>query len=178
MATVTSTFWRDGNGVPITTAGLTTINSLTFTGSNATVATSIFRITGTINMLGLYGVVTTALGSNHTAAYWKLYDQTASISITLATGETLSSASVGSVILADVLAATKLTYLSAAAGAMKQPARVTDIAFSGAIFVQKTGSINTDIQYVYTTTSTPTSGAIQFFIRWLPLSIDGNITVV
>lgn len=33
----------------------------------------------------------------------------------------------------------------------------------------------TNIEFVYSTPDTPTSGQIQFFIRWLPLSIDASV---
>jgi hypothetical protein len=42
--------------------------------------------------------------------------------------------------------------------------------------VQKTGGINTDIEFVYTTTNTPTSGALIHYVEWQPLS-DGATLV-
>lgn len=177
MAQATHSFWRDANGVPITTDGLTTDNTLTFTGSNTTVATPVFRITGSIEVRALWGVVTTALGSNHTAAHWRLNDQTAQPVITLVTGTTLSSIAAGSVIVKKGLVGAALAKLDNAAGVISEPTTLETPYFSPFVFVKKTAA-TTDIEYVYTTTQTPTTGAIQFFVRWLPITVDGNVIAV
>lgn len=149
--------------------------SKTLTGSNTTVATPLWRVTGTVLVTRLWGVITTVLGSNHTAAYWRLNDQTAQVDITLATGTTLSSAAVGSTIQALGLAGAALTLNTSAAGRVIQAATVADFPFTPFELVKKSGA-NTDVEYVYTTTNTPTSGVIQFFIEYLPLSADGALT--
>jgi hypothetical protein len=43
------------------------------------------------------------------------------------------------------------------------------------IVIKKDGA-NTDIEYRYSTTNTPTSGVIQFFIEYIPLSASGALT--
>jgi len=171
-----SSFWRDTNRVPILGHGLVVTNTLTFTGSNTTVATPIFDVTGTVELLKLWGIVTVVLGASHTAAHWRINDHTSTaVVITKATGTDLSSAPVGSLILANVLAATALTLKSSAAGAMLQPAVVNSQIWSPSVLTQKTGGIVTHIEYVYSTTDTPTSGSIQFFAGYLPLSEDGKL---
>ena len=72
--------------------------SKTTNANNTTVSVPLFRITGSIYVKRLYGVVTTVLGPNHTAAHWRLEDGTNTPAVTLATGTTLSSANVGSII--------------------------------------------------------------------------------
>lgn len=150
---------------------------MALTGGNTTVATPLFHITGAVEVRGLWGVVTTDLGSNHTAAYWRLNDQTAQPAITLATGTTLSSIKAGSVIVKKGLATAALTKLDNAAGIVSEPTTLETVFFSPFVAVKKTAA-TTDIEYVYTTSSTPTSGAIQFFVRYIPLSSDGNITPI
>lgn len=171
----TGAFPRDANRVPIPTFGLQVIKSLTFSGSNTTVNTAIFKITGTIQLVSLYGIVTTVLGANHTASAFRINDQTAQIYLTAVGGTDISTASVGSMIIKNVLVATAITYKSGAAGAILEPATVNQQLFSPIILQQKTGSIETDIEYHYATTDTPTSGAIQFFAGYIPLSANGAL---
>jgi len=90
----------------------------------------------------------------------------------------MDAAPVGSIILADVLAATAATFKSAAAGAVFQPATAGMNPFSGSIIVQKTGSIATNIEYRFTSSTNPTSGAMDFYCGFVPLSSDGNIAAL
>lgn len=121
--------------------------------------------------------MTTDLGANHTAAYWRLNDQTAQANITVNTGTTLSAIKAGSAIVKKGLAAAALVKLDNAAGVVSEPTTLETIYFSPFVLVKKTGAV-TDIEYLYTTTDTPTSGVIQFFAQWLPVSSDGRVTPV
>lgn len=174
---VSASFFRDANRVPITTDGVVTTTSQTLSGNNTTVATPIFRITGSIEVRGLWGEVTTVLGSNNTAAYYRLNDQTAQPDITLATGTTLSSAAVGSIIVKKGLAGAAVTLLTSAAGRISEPTTLETTYFSPFTVVKKTAA-QTDIEFVYSTTNTPTSGVIAHYLRWLPLSSDANVVAV
>lgn len=169
-------FSRDANYVPITRDGVTVSKDVTFSGSNATVSTPLFTLTGAVQVNQLYGVVTTALGSNHTAAHWRLNDQTAQPVITLVTGTTLSSVPAGSVITRRSLVSVALVSNTAAAGVVSDPVAATaPDYFMPFVIVQKTGAVLTQVEYTYTTTNTPTTGAMTFFARWVPLSVDGNL---
>lgn len=172
---ISGSFNRDANFVPITTDGVITTDSQTFSGSNATVVTPIFRITGTIEVRGLWGVVTTVLGVNHTASAFRLNDQTAQVNITLNTGTDISAVAAGSVIVKKGLAGAAITLLNNSAGRVSEPTTLETLYHSPFLITKKTAA-NTDIEYVYATTDTPTSGAMQFFLRWLPISSDGNVT--
>lgn len=165
------------NDTPVATPGLQTSNTITLTGNNTTVSVPVFHVTGTVQVLGLWGVVTTTLGANHTAAFWRLNDQTAQPAITLATGTTLSGLVAGSVIVKKGLAAAALTAISNAAGVVSEPTTLETGYFSPFVATKKTAAV-TDIEYTYSTTDAPTSGAIQFFISWLPVSADGRISTV
>jgi hypothetical protein len=179
MPTINASYSQDNNRVPITTDGITISKTIAFAGDDATVATPIFSITGAVEVRALYGVVTTALGANHTAAHWRLNDQTATdVVLTAAAGTTLNGASVGAMVLKVGKAAAALTYKTADAATILEPTTLETMVFSPFILSQKTGGIETDIEYVYTTDDDSTSGAIKFYIRWLPLSSDGAITAL
>ena len=152
-------------------------NSKTFNANNTTAYVPVFRITGSVLIKKLYGVVTTVLGSAHTVAYFRLNDQTAQLNITLNTGTTLSSAPAGSLIMKTGLAAAAVTLKSNAAGAILEPTTLETVIPSEFVITKKTGA-NTDIEYSYATTNTPTTGVMQFFVEWQPLSADGGITAV
>ena len=166
----------DDNGRTVTSLGYWLSKSVTLSGNNTTVVTPIFTIAGTVQILGIWGVVTTALGANHTAAAWRLNDQTAQVDITLNTGTALSGAAAGSVIVKKGLAAAALTLLTSAAGRVSEPTTLETQYFSPFVAVKKSGA-TTQIEYVYATTDTPTSGVIQFFVSWLPVSADGMVSV-
>lgn len=150
--------------------------SKTLSANNTTASVPLWRVTGIVHVTKLYGVVTTNLGANHTAAYFRLNDQTAQEDITLNTGATLSGFAAGGFLVKDSQAGSDpLTAQSAAAG------HVYDATTAGApIFAQFTAQAkagaNTDIEYRYSTTDAPTSGVIQFFIEYYPLSADGALT--
>jgi len=177
MPTSTESFSRDANRVPIFQNGLIVKKSYTFI-STGTLVIPLFGITGTVQVLSLYGIVTTVLAGNHRAGAFRINDQTAQVQLTNATGPTMDAAPVGSIILADVLAATAATFKSAAAGAVFQPATAGMNPFSGSIIVQKTGSIATNIEYRFTSSTNPTSGAMDFYCGFVPLSSDGNIAAL
>lgn len=176
MPTLSASFSRDANRVPITTDGLTVSTSQTLSGSNTTVNTALFTITGTVEIRGIWGVVTTVIGANHTAGLYRLNDQTAQVAIT-ASGATLSGLAAGTTITKKGLAAAALTLLDNAAGRVSEPTTLETTYFSPFIVMKKTGAL-TQIEYGYATTDTPTSGVIQHFLRFLPISADANVTPV
>ncbi len=169
---------RDDNDTPVQGFGLQTSSTIVFVASNAAgTAMPVFHITGSVHVLAIYGVVTTTLGANHTAAYLRLNDQGAQVDITLNTGTTLSAIKAGSVVAKKGLAAAAIAKLDNAAGVVSEPTTLETLYFSPFVLVKKTAA-TTDIEYVYSTTDTPTSGAIQFFVQWYPLSADGRVTPV
>jgi hypothetical protein len=151
----------------------------TLTGNNATVATPLFRVTGSVRITELYAVVTTVLGSNVTATHWRTNDQTATLPISLATGTTLSSLPVGTMLTRHSTVGVALKADSSAAAKVIDPVAATAPAVHMPFaVVQKTGGVNTDIEFVYSTTNTPTSGVIQHFVEWQPLSLGSSLDVI
>lgn len=173
---VSGSFNRDANYVPITTDGVVSNKVQVLTGNNTTVNTPLFRITGAVEIRALWAVVTVDLGANHTAAAWRLNDQAAQVYITAVGGTTLSAIKAGSSIVKKGVVATALTKLDNAAGVISEPSTLETTYFSPFVMVKKTAA-NTDIEYSYATTDAPTTGALQHFIRWLPLSADANVVV-
>lgn len=166
----------DDNDKPVAGPGVFLSSSKTLTGNNTTVAVPVFHVTGSVQVLALWGNVTTVLGANNTAAYWRLNDQSAQVDITLSTGTTLSALTVGSTIVKKGLAGAALTALSAAAGRVSEPTTLETPYFSPFVAVQKTGGVTTDIEFVYSTTDTPTSGVINFYVQYLPIGSGSKIT--
>jgi hypothetical protein len=151
--------------------------SQTLSGSNTTVVTPLFRVTGTVEVTQLYAIVTTALGSNITAAHWRSNDQTATLPISAAAGTTLSSFVAGSKLTRSSLVSVALTGNNASAAKVIDPVAATAPAVHMPFeVVQKTGGVNTDIEFVYTTTNTPTSGVLIHYVEWQPIS-DGSTLV-
>ena len=163
---------------PDTGAVQTLTNSKTLSANNTTANVALFSIAGVVRVTQLYGIVTTALGSNHTGGYFNLYDQSARVNITLSTvGVTLSSFTAGAIVMKTALAATLATIQNNNVGAIIEPTAAETLVASEFIAVKKTAAV-TEIDYTYTTTNTPTSGVIQFFVQYQALSADGAVTAL
>lgn len=177
--TTSAAYSRDANRVPITRYGFKSQKSQTLTGNNTTVNSALFSVTGIVNIRALYGEVTTVLGANNTAAYYQIDDQTATPDITLASGTTLSAASVGSLIARTSVAGVAVVLANASAGRVTDPVAATaPDMFMPFIITQKTGGILTTLNFVYSTTDTPTSGVIKHTVYWEPISDDGNVVAL
>ncbi len=170
-------FGRDDNYVPITYLGLTASSIKTLVGSGATVAVPIFSVTGTVMVTALYGVITTTLGNN-TAAYWRLNDASAQSSITLSTGTTLTGAVTGGIIVKKDLASAALTLINASQERVSEPTTLETSYFSPFVAAQKTGGVATNVEFVYTTSDTPTTGAITFYLAWIPLGVGSKVSTL
>lgn len=170
-------FSRDGNFMPDAARGCLTITKKTLTGNNTTVNVPLFTVAGSIEVLGIWGVVTTVLGANNTAAYFRGNDATNTPAITLATGTTLSAANVGSTIAKKGLAAAALTLIKSDQFRISEPTTLETTFFSPFELTGLNGGTS-NIEFVYSTTDTPTSGAIEFFIRWVPLTEGAQVTAL
>lgn len=169
-------FWRDANFVPITGHGLVATKTITFTGDDATVATPIFNITGAIELLKIWGVVLVAFGASHTDAHLRINDQSNTDQVlSKTTTLDLGSISIGASIIKNGLAAAVLKYVTSDVGSLLEPAVADEKSFSPAIIQQITAGVQTDIEYVYTTAGAETTGSMQFFAGWLPLSENGRL---
>ena len=175
MTTSAASFGRDANSYPITRYGLVVPKSLKFSG-NTTQTNALFTVTGTVEVVALYGQVTTTLGSNVTAAYWRLNDGSNQSNITLNTGTTLSSAGVGSLIVKKDLASAALSLINNSQETVNEPTTLETMYFSPCVVTSKI-STTTNIEFVYTTNNS-SAGAITFYCGFIPVSSDGNITAL
>lgn len=175
MTTISGSFYRDANRVPITTDGVITTDSQALTVNNTTGSLSLFTITGTIEVRGLWGEVTTVLSNNVTAAYWRINDGSNTPAVTVSTGTTLSSAAVGSIITKAGLASAALTFINASQSRVTEPTTLETTYFSPFIVTTLPGS-TTNLEFRYTTTNAPSTGQINFFLRWLPISGSPTVT--
>jgi hypothetical protein len=173
---ITATFSRDANRVPIELLGLVVTKSVTLSGNGAQVV-PIFTITGAVKVICLYGIVTTAIGSNHTGVYWRLNDQTIQANITLDTvGSTLSSFPVGSIVKKWDLVTVLAKVGSAATGTVVEPVYPGSTVFCEFDVIKK-ATAETNIEYLYTTNNS-SGGVIKFYCGFIPLSDGGNVTAV
>ena len=170
-------FSRDDNHVPITDGGLTVLSSKSLVANNTTASVPIFKVTGTVLVRRLGGVVTTALSSNVTAVSFRLNDQTAQTYLTVIAGTTASSIPSGSVIEKRDLAGVAVDVDTTAAAVFEEAATAGLPYYQEFRLNQKTGGIETDIEFKYTCNN-QASGAIQFFCTYIPISIDGSLTAL
>lgn len=181
MAGISNSFPRDANSVPITYGGLISTDSQTLIGSGATVAVPLFTFTGAIEVTALYGSITTTLG-NCTAAAWRTNDGSTQNDITLSTGTALTNAIKGGVIAKKTTKGTALTLIAGTSAQVDESG--ANLPFFQPFVLQANPLATSNIEFVYTTSDTPTTGAITFYLRWSPLAtanngtLGGNITTL
>lgn len=172
------TIWN-GKLYPYVEDGIFKSKDITFTANNTTASEICFTVTGTVLIKALWGEVTTAIGSNHTAAHFRLNDQTAQIALTEAvTGATLSSFAAGSAVFAWGAPTATLEVKNASVGFTSNAFDLTGSSSSKLmveILVGKKSGALTQIEYRYTTTNAPTSGAMRVYCKYVPLSADGAL---
>lgn len=146
--------------------------TVTLVGDNNTFSLPIATFTGAVAGK-VYGIVTTNLSSNITAAHLRLNDGTNTPAVTLATGTTLSSYTAGSVIAKTGQVDVAIT------GILNDQARVVESAVDNLPVLQeflvsaKTGATTTlDFRY---TCNNQSSGVIQFTIIYVPLG-SGSVS--
>lgn len=164
---------RDGNGIPVySDSPFKVSKAVTFT-TDGTVIKPLFTLTGSVMLTRIWGVVTTDLGSNHTAASLRLNDQTAQVYLTAVGGTTLSSIKAGSMVVKDKLVAVAVTKIDNVAGAVTETATAGIPVFSPVVLTKKTAAV-TQIEYRYITNNT-SLGAMTFYASYLPLTADGAL---
>ena len=173
---IQSTFRRDGNYIPITYGGITTTTTKNLTANNTTGTVPLFTVTGQVEVTALFGIVTTALGNN-TVAFWRTNDGTTQNAITLATGTTLTDAIAGAVISKKAGVGTALALTAGTSAIVSESATAGALNFQD-FTIAANPLATSNIEFVYTTTDTPTTGTIQFSIRWAPLTSTSNVTAL
>jgi len=154
MAIITGSFWRDANGVPITTDGLIASKSMTFAGGTTNDPgdydgtgnpATLFTVTGDV-LAHVFGVCTVSLeGANATIEVGVTNGTAQIIAQTTATG-------------IDAL----MAWIDASA-ALTQALPSAVIIGGGQDIIQTVGTANI------------TTGAITYYCIWRPLSSTGNV---
>lgn len=149
---------------------ITTIKSLT--GNNERQAIPIFRATGFLRIKRFTGVVTVNLGANVTQAGWQLNDGITQSDITeTAVGSDLSGLVVGSYMAKEGILTLPMTYFN------NTISGVGDGSFPTFQVLSLPGT-PTDIEFIYTTTETPTTGSILFLAEYEPLSSNAFLSLI
>ena len=163
MATITETFYRDGNRVPITNEGIITKKSITFAGGTTNAwgddggtrdGGVLFTVTGLVKAQ-VVGVCTVDLVGGATVE----------VGITGATAIfcsqiTDTTLDVGELYVGDTTPASYFIIGEEQAAADNFPIYLLN---------------GNDIILTTTTTNT-TTGAVDFYCIWTPISTDGNVT--
>ncbi len=156
----------------------TLIDVQTLVGNNTTVNVPIFRIVGVIEVYYLWAKVTTVLGSNLTACKFDLFDQTTSVAIASA-GVTLSSLAVNSIFYVTSVGATSINSQSAATNPpLPRGSQASPQGPGGGMDIGSKVGANTDVRFIYTTTNTPTSGVIEFYLCWRNIDKTSTVTAL
>ncbi len=162
MATIASTFARDGNRVPITNRGIITKRTLTFNGAVADAwgndggaldGGAVYTVTGLVEVQ-LVGVVTTDLVGG------------ATVEVGITAGTAIFGAQVTDTVLDD-----GEIYLNDTTPATSFIVGEEQAAIDNLPIYLLNG---TDIILTTTTTDTD-SGVIDFYCIWTPISTDGNV---
>jgi hypothetical protein len=149
-------------------------SAMTLNVNNTTGSIVMFTVTGSVLIRRLFGEVTTVISSAHTNGHIRTNDQSATIDLSNSTGATLSALAVGTMIWRAGVLATALAIDDNAVGAINDALSAGNDCFSPFIITKKNGAVTT-LDYRYTTTNAPSTGAILWTADWEPLSVNGNL---
>jgi hypothetical protein len=151
--------------------------TITINANDTSASVNVFQVTGSIEIIRLYGVITTATTlTNCTGAYFNLYDGTASVALTKNDG-VLSGMAVGTAFIKNATATTTMAVADNAVGAVTEASSAK--FFYPAIVTQKTGA-NTYIRFTYTTTDAPADATFTIFAEYRlpPAGFTGGLVAV
>lgn len=155
----------DTAGLPVS---YTLETSKTLSANNTTASVNLFKLTGSVIVKKIYGVLTadTTL-TNMTAVSFDMNDATATVQLTKADG-VMSTAVVGAVIAKQAANTTTASINLAATGTIMDGVASGFYEF---VATQKNGA-NTHIRFTYTTTDAPINATMKFFVEYE--SINGG----
>jgi hypothetical protein len=149
---------------------------ITLDANNTTASVNIFQVTGTAHIYRLYAEVVDATTLvNCTAASFDLWDSTAAVQITAASG-VLSGVAEESYVLKTGLAANAFAVNDATAGALSEQTYEGSDVISRFIITQKNGA-DTFIRFTYTTTDAPINAQLKVYCEYRCLD-GGNCVAV
>lgn len=159
-------YFHDSTGESVT-------KEITLSADATTASENIFQLTGSVEIVSIYGCITDATTlTNCTAAQLQLWDSTAAVQITKNDG-VLSGLGVGSIMLKNAAATVTMAIADNAAGAVTEGSSLSK-AYAPFFVTQKTGA-NTYIRFTYTTTDSPINAKIAWTVRYRPKACDGTL---
>jgi hypothetical protein len=135
---------------------------------------SLFTVTGSVDCI-LWGVVTTVLadtGAGLTLAFFNLWDGSSEVEITDNAGATITNLPAGSIIAKTDVATAVATLIDSTNGAITEDATYLD--FRKLFNITAKVGATTTVRFSYTAAG-QASGAIQFFIEYLPRSQGASV---
>jgi hypothetical protein len=152
-------------------AGTLVSKVITLNANAAPQSLNCFAVTGSVQVLRLYGQITTATTlANCTAAQFDLYDGAATTAITKNDG-VLSGMAVGTTFFKGAVNTTTMAVLSNATGAF------SDLSFYPFIVEKKTGQ-NTFIRFTYTTTDAPIAATLTIYAEYREIGTSSVLAAV
>ncbi|MFA7070397.1 MAG: hypothetical protein WC144_06110 [Sulfurimonas sp.] len=134
---------------------------------------ALFTVIGSVDILAIYGVVTSGLGAGLTVAYFNLWDGASEVEITDNVGADISSLPAGSVISKLDVATAVVDVVDATNGAVSEDA--TYKQFRKEFNVTAKAGATTTIRFTYTAAGVA-SGVIQFFCEYIPRSQGAKLS--
>lgn len=158
-------------------AGDLTTKVITINGDDATVNVNCFQITGSVEVMKIYGkVLTKTVLDSCTDINFNLNDSTATVQLTKSTTATaLSNLAIGTIFIKNSVAADAVAVANNAAGALTEPA-TGNKAYFPFIVTQKTGA-NTYIRFTYTTAGNAQNSTFQIWVEYRPIGV-GTLAAV
>jgi len=146
---------------------------ITLDANNETKYYNLFKVTGAVKINHMCGEVTTALSSNITDLGVDLWSANATSNVSSFSLD-VSAAPDGSLMCRNNTSGNALSYFEA-----DQP-RVGDLEYTDTLEFMLVAEPDTDnyMRFGYTTTDTPSSGAINFRVDWEPISDNGFLVHV
>lgn len=150
--------------------------TITLNVNNNTQSLNCFQLTGTVEVLRLYGeITTTGTFTNCTNVFFELYDSTAFRDITKSgAGAVLSGMAVGTFIVKNAAKGTALVVANNATGIVTEGS--TAKIFEQFFLTQKI-SANTYIRFTYTSSDAPIAATITVYCDYIAFG-SGTLVVV
>lgn len=150
---------------------------ITINGDDATVNVPCFTLTGSVEVLKIYGqILTKTVLDSCTNIHFDLYDATAAYPISKTTTATpLTNLAVGTMFIKNADASAPLAVADNATGSIIEAPLVTK-EFAPFILTAKTGATNT-IRFNYTTAGNAQNSTFKIWVEYRPLN-GGTLTAV
>lgn len=149
----------------------------TLDASNETKSYNVAQIFGSVRIKEIHIAILEVFSANIRNFFLDIWDGSTSVPISKNTTLTLDDAPIGSLITRIADASQALNYKSGAACSITENSSYRNPQ-TEVILTQKGDGTDTFLRLTYTTSDTPSSGKIRGFLRWSPVTVDGNLIVL